>query len=432
VAVAGAVFVGTCTADSTPDAPDLAGELLVEQLDSAGVEIVINGRVGRWGSGPFEFERTLRIGVVEGEDAYQFHGVSGVAVDPEGMLYVANGQSATIRIFDAEGRFLREMGGKGSGPGEFQTLSGVVITERGVAAIDGQLLRVTEFTNEGEALETWRYAAAGLVNLRHWTPQGWLGMSMWNNRPAVAPTGTPDTTRYVLNRLTEDTVVPVPGIELPPSVRYRAPAGRGWDWPLFEATSATGVDAIGRVFVSRGTTYQVDLFSPAGALVRRVRREHEPTLVGSEAIAEHLELLREAYRRSDESPAQSAGQVRLYEERIAWQSTFPMAEHLPPTRRMLVGRDGSFWLERTDDVSPARLELERAFARSWVEERLGSRPSTWDLFDPDGHLLGQIRIPSEFTPHAVEGHIAVEVERGEMDVEYVVRYEVRVPRFGRD
>jgi len=36
----------------------------------------------------------------------------------------------------------------------------VVITERGVAAIDGQLLRVTEFSNEGEALETWPAAEA--------------------------------------------------------------------------------------------------------------------------------------------------------------------------------------------------------------------------------------------------------------------------------
>jgi hypothetical protein len=402
-------------------------ESLVEQLDSAGVEMVLNGGVGRWGSAPLEIERILRIGVVEGEDAYQFHGVSGVAVDPEGILYVANGQSATIRIFDSEGRFLREMGGKGPGPGEFQTLSGVRVTEQGVAGLDGQLLRVTEFSNDGEALDIWRYALAGLVNLRHWTPQGWLGMSMRGNRPALAPTGTPDTTWYDLNRLTGDTVVPVPGIELPPSVRYRAPAGRGWDWPLFEATSATGVDAMGRVFVSRGTTYQVDVFSPEGALIRRVRRAHEPTLVGSEAIAEHLELLREAYRRSDASPAQSAGQVRLYEERIAWQSTFPIAEHLPPTGRMLVSRDGSFWLERTDDVSPARLELERAFPRSWVDERLGSRPSTWDIFDPEGRLLGQLRLPSEFTPHAVDGHIAVGVERGELGVEYVVRYEVRVP-----
>ena len=64
-------------------------------------------------------EPVLRIGVVEGETAYQFFdAVSSVRLG-DGRIAVLNAGSHELRIFDANGRIVANVGRKGQGPGEF-------------------------------------------------------------------------------------------------------------------------------------------------------------------------------------------------------------------------------------------------------------------------------------------------------------------------
>jgi len=44
---------------------------------------------------------------------------------PDGNIYVYDQLTAFLKVFSPEGRFLRKMGGKGQGPGEFQRIDGV-------------------------------------------------------------------------------------------------------------------------------------------------------------------------------------------------------------------------------------------------------------------------------------------------------------------
>lgn len=73
-----------------------------------------------------EFEEVYRVGVLEGEDWEMFARVARVAFDAAGNLYVfdetpGSTRSGEVRVlvFDAAGRFLREFGSPGGGPGEF-------------------------------------------------------------------------------------------------------------------------------------------------------------------------------------------------------------------------------------------------------------------------------------------------------------------------
>ena len=78
---------------------------------------------------------------------------SGVAVDKEGNLYVADTLNDRIEIFDADGTFIRTWGKNGDGPGYFARPKGVAIDSDGhVWVADGMQDRVQVFTPEGQLL----------------------------------------------------------------------------------------------------------------------------------------------------------------------------------------------------------------------------------------------------------------------------------------
>ena len=54
-----------------------------------------------------------------GSDPRSFSEPSGLTIDSEGNLYVADTFNHRIQKFDPEGNFLAEVGGNGSGEGEF-------------------------------------------------------------------------------------------------------------------------------------------------------------------------------------------------------------------------------------------------------------------------------------------------------------------------
>ncbi len=78
---------------------------------------------------------------------------TGVAVDKDGNLYVADTLNDRIEVFDADGVYLRTWGKNGDGPGYFARPKGVAIDSDGhVWVADGMQDRIQVFTNEGQLL----------------------------------------------------------------------------------------------------------------------------------------------------------------------------------------------------------------------------------------------------------------------------------------
>jgi sugar lactone lactonase YvrE len=78
---------------------------------------------------------------------------TGVAVDGEGNLYVADTYNNRIEVFDADGQFISMFGKAGDGPGYFARPKGVAIDGDGhIWVADGQQDRVQVFDKTGQLL----------------------------------------------------------------------------------------------------------------------------------------------------------------------------------------------------------------------------------------------------------------------------------------
>jgi sugar lactone lactonase YvrE len=78
---------------------------------------------------------------------------TGLAVDQEGNLYVADTLNNRIEIFDADGKFISTFGKAGDGPGYFSRPKGVAIDSDGhIWVADGMQDRVQVFNREARLL----------------------------------------------------------------------------------------------------------------------------------------------------------------------------------------------------------------------------------------------------------------------------------------
>src|SRR5262249_18299104 len=83
----------------------------------------------------------------------------GVAVGPQGNLYVTDSQRNAVDIFDHEGDYLSTIGGPGDADGEFSFIDKSIYvatdTEGNVYVADAGNNRIQKFTADGMFLDAW-------------------------------------------------------------------------------------------------------------------------------------------------------------------------------------------------------------------------------------------------------------------------------------
>lgn len=90
-----------------------------EQKLAVGIRKIKNSSRPLKGNLRLELKEDLRIGDIRNENEAFFYKI-GIAVDGQGDIYVVDKAKARIQKFSARGRFLRSIGKKGQGPGEFE------------------------------------------------------------------------------------------------------------------------------------------------------------------------------------------------------------------------------------------------------------------------------------------------------------------------
>jgi len=145
-------FILTLTTTPHPLSPQQPSTV----TDSAGV-LIVNTTRPAWSPGTgwrLAADPTLTIGDESGDLNYMFQGVSQAFRMDDGTIVVVDRLASQISLFDAAGVFVRNLGGRGEGPGEFQILHYVWARGDTLWASDGLLSRISVFDRDGNVLET--------------------------------------------------------------------------------------------------------------------------------------------------------------------------------------------------------------------------------------------------------------------------------------
>ena len=121
--------------------------------DEDGVIVVRNAKDPLYQEQILALREELAIGQSGGRDEYVFSRINGMDVDDSGNVYAIEGVDACVRVFDKDGLFLRTIGRKGQGPGEFQMPLFVQVTAAGEVFVgDYSGAQAVYFSRSGDYL----------------------------------------------------------------------------------------------------------------------------------------------------------------------------------------------------------------------------------------------------------------------------------------
>jgi DNA-binding beta-propeller fold protein YncE len=120
----------------------------------------------------------------QGDQTEGFWGPRGIAVDQAGRVYVTDTGNKRVVVFDAEGNYLAHFGGAGSEPGQLEEPVGVAIDPQGrVVVADTWNQRVQVFAAEAGGLN--------FAPVTSWEVAAWYSQSL-DNKPYLAVTQSGD------------------------------------------------------------------------------------------------------------------------------------------------------------------------------------------------------------------------------------------------
>ena len=121
--------------------------------EEEGVKVIKNPAEPLYGELTLKLEEDLTIGSDKDEN-YLFYKTWHLAVDKEGNIYVLDGGNDRIQVFDKEGQYLRTIGRKGQGPGEFRSPQKVFVIDKSGEVYVPDFRSIKVFSSNGNYLKT--------------------------------------------------------------------------------------------------------------------------------------------------------------------------------------------------------------------------------------------------------------------------------------
>lgn len=373
-AVAVVLFLG-CTRghDSEP---------LYTVVDSAGIPIVEYDALP---SGPeFRFQLSaspiISVGVEDGPEPYTFRSIRGARRLEDGSMLVH--ESFEFRVFDPQGRFVRQFGRRGQGPGEFTGITLWVLSPRdSVTVWDGGQRRFTVFSIEGK--------------LGRVVPASQL-IPDFTSADAISSTFDLYMHRTEFGevaRLRNPTTYVHWSISRP-DVLDTLTEVESWSG-AFRPMQDFVLLGDGFVFMT-GDVLGFQVFDSDGKPRRAVRVSETPVRISDEDIAAFAEMRAAGTRDPGRRPA-------ILREVLE----SPHAEYHAFVDQLRMDSQNRVWLRRNS------LEDEAV--------------ATWVVFETDGAYVGSLDMPANFNPTDIESDVIVGVWRGEFDVPILRVYGLTEP-----
>lgn len=336
---------------------------------------------------------SLRIGVTEGSEVYQFFRVSDALRRNDGSVIVLD-QSRTIRAYDSAGAHLWTAGRQGDGPGEF------TITQH-VSELPGDTLavwdpgpgRVSLFTGTGHFVRAWSApgmaASAILVGLaggnQLLVERRVLERGVVSGHNAL----TIESELHLLDvGRSADTVLG----RRPYAIEYQEVDENGAYSPPIFGTAAVYAPAPAGYWYGTGETAELERCTADGS--RTILRWPGTGSVVREADVDAV--IEKWTSESDATP-----ELRQFLSRYA--RTHPRAERFPAYEEIRVDASGGLWV--------------REFVREHEDDGL----RRWLVFSADGQsVVARLEHSGSLRILRVDVHGVLGVEQDDMGVEHIV------------
>lgn len=360
--------------------------------DTIGDTIVVRTVSGST-MGGLSYVEELSIGQLDGPPEYTFGQIGCLRADGSGGVFVFDMQVPALMQYDANGRYVRTVGRKGQGPGEYGRFCAGIQRhpDGGVVIADGGNLRVNVYSSEGEhritfrmATQTFRGNAMDVDAEGRIYETGHIVMSRTAPRTEVVITHDPQ------GAIVDTLVVPV----LPNEVRVGSFA-----WLPNQSTDFS--PTLGLV-ISDPMTYTLHVDDGAGRVLR-IEREAEPVVPFPEE-RDNWDRYASHYR------ARVRGIVDAFEQ---------LPNRKPSIRNIRIMDDGRIWVqvyapaEYVPSDEPAQENAEPAI--EWRE------PNHYDVFEPDGAYIGRLELSRTERLKDANGDELWILRQGKLDESYVVR-----------
>ena len=382
------------------------GDVASESMASVTVDTLPNGTIhvrndgtGWSAEDAWRPVEVTRIGAVDADDPYLFSAAwsLSLALDFRGRLYVADLQLAEVRLFDADGAFLRTVATRGEGPGEVsQPVAIAVGPDDELWVVDPRNRRYSVFDSAGSFV-TSHARDVGSFGLYKQAGFG-EGGSRWYEEITVS-TGGPRESRHALLRqpigdeglADPDTFVIAPDFDV----------GSGTFFIDYGDGSAAArpipyAPELRFAFAGDGSVW-----SGTGETYRLVQR------------AFGGDTLRVVEMPDADAPVDRA----LVDTSMAWLDDLPgnVRDQVDPARIPAVAPE--FDGIRVDDRGDVWVSL------GWRPVGQPSDSARFDVFAPDGRYRGRVTLPFDPRPWpVVRGDRIAGVVTDELDVPQIVVY----------
>ena len=376
--------------------------------DSVGIEIIDNTPPGAGLAHTFSLdpEPELQVGALDGPAAYQFAGIASVVRLADGSLVVSDRGSGEVRVFDETGSFVKAIGRKGDGPGEFGAAPVLASSEDGILRAwdprnrrfssfrisDEELIEESAIVGPGEELtrrigitsDGWRHSAAG---------------DLWVVWQEGFDTGSPDnpvTSDVALRvQLAVDGGADAHLVATIPWARIRTQVPATAFDPFAPRGSWAGARGSGFTFTNDGESDRVIAYQREGDVVwiSELGRPRVPVTGRARDDARDHVIADRRARGVDPGP------------------TLQLLDDLEPPETVgpfmgLLASDSEVWVHRRNEL------------RSDEDKR-------YDVISHAGRWLGSIEVPAVAgRPLELEGDHLITVWRDEFDVEYLRVYRI--------
>jgi len=325
----------------------------VEIID--GVEYVHNTEIPLHPDKTVSFEEDLSIGGEDDEGNIVLFQPTSFIVDQNENIYISDWQDKAIKAFDKSGEYIRTIGRKGEGPGEFKSISSLTFLPDGrLLVMDSSSRRANIFNSSGKFVESYQWKKR--FGRLHLTTNSSCTLSvsiLEGERPLEERKHFVKEFDFKGQEIlsfgefvvAESKVYSGKGFAVGISVPY-SPAS------IFAADPARHY-----LYHLINNKYLIEVFDRTGKVIRKIDRPYEPVPFTS--------------KEAQEFRARREKSKNEYIRKLVKEMVLPSIKTIAP--RMLVDDLGNLWIETHEQID----EVERTL-------------TAHDIFNTDGYYEGRV------------------------------------------